>query len=154
MHPWTRPLHPWQIVHVDFAGRLEGKMYFLVIDSHSKWGEVREMTSTTTLKTIEVLRELFSSFGLPEQLVSDNGLQFTSEEFVKFIQSNKIRHISVSSFNGLVERFVRSFKEAMKASRNDGLSVRHRLANFLLCYRPQVASCKSLHARHSGVTLM
>ena len=48
-------------------------MFFLVIDSHSKWGEVREMSSTTTLKTIEVLRELFSSVGLPEQLVSDNG---------------------------------------------------------------------------------
>ena len=137
MHPWTWPLRPWQRVHIDFAGPFEGKM-FLVIHSHSKWGEVREMSSTTTLKTIEVLRELFSSFGLPEQLVSDNGPQFTSEQFVKFIQSNKIRHIRCSPYhpssNGFVERFVRSFKEAMKASRNDGLSLRHSLANFLLCY--------------------
>ena len=84
-------------------------MFFLVIDSHSKWGEVREMSSTTTLKTVEVLRELFSSFGLPEQLVSDNGPQVTSEEFVKFIQSNKIRHNTLFSVSSFFKRFSRKF---------------------------------------------
>ena len=40
-----------------------------------------EINSTATFKTTEVLNGLFSSYGLPEQLVSDNGPQFSSEEF-------------------------------------------------------------------------
>ena len=33
---------------------------------------------TTAEKTIEILRSLFSRFGLPNQIVSDNGPQFIS----------------------------------------------------------------------------
>jgi len=36
------------------------------------------MSTTTFEETIEVFRSLFTHRGLPEQLVSDNGLQFTS----------------------------------------------------------------------------
>ncbi len=114
-------------------------MYFLIIDAHSKWGEVFQMTQTIATKTVEVLRQLFSSYGLPEQVVSDNGPQFVSEEFHQFMQGNGICHIRCAPYhpasNGLVERFVRTFKEAMKAGKNDGLSLSHRLANFLLSYR-------------------
>ena len=125
--------------YIDFAGPFLGKMYFLVIDAHSKWGEVFQMTQTTTTKTVELLRQLFASYGLPEQVVSDNGPQFVSEEFRQFMRGNGIRHIRCAPYhpasNGLVERFVRTFKEAMKAGKNDGLPLSHRLSNFLLTYR-------------------
>ena len=67
MHPWTWPTKPWQRVHIDFAGPLQDKMYFLVIDAHSKWPEVFEMSKTTTNKTITVLRHLFAKYGIPQQ---------------------------------------------------------------------------------------
>ncbi len=139
LHPWVWPMRPWQRIHIDFAGPFLGKMYFLVIDAHSKWGEVFQMNHTTTTKTIDILRQLFSSYGLPEQVVSDNGPQFASAEFQQFMQGNGIRHIRCAPYhpasNGLVERFVRTFKESMSAGKNDGLSLTHRLANFLLTYR-------------------
>ena len=50
LHPWIWPTRPWQRVHIDFAGPFLGKMYFLVIDAHSKWGEVFPMSQTTTMK--------------------------------------------------------------------------------------------------------
>ena len=129
LHPWVWPSRPWQRIHVDFAGPFFNKMFFLVIDAHSKWGEVFQMAQTTATKTIEVLRQLFSSYGLPEQIVSDNGPQFVSEEFRQFMQSNGIRHIRCAPYhpasNGLAERFVRTFKEAMKAGKRDVLSLSH-----------------------------
>ena len=81
LHPWIWPSRPWQRVHVDFAGPFLGSTYLIAVDAHSKWPEVQEMKSTTAAKTIEVLRHLFARFGLPEQLVSDNGPQFVAEEF-------------------------------------------------------------------------
>ena len=139
MHPWTWPAKPWQRVHIDFAGPFCQKMYLLAVDAHSKWPEVFEMTQTTTAKTIAVLRHLFASYGLPEQVVSDNGPQFTSSDFASFLQANGVKHIRCAPYhpssNGIAERFVRTFKEAMRASGSDGRTPQHRLENFLLTYR-------------------
>ena len=114
-------------------------MFLLVVDTHSKWTEVFEMNQTTSTKTIQALRQLFSSYGLPEQVVSDNGPQFVSSEFHNFLLNNGIWHIRSSPYhpasNGLVERFIRTFKEAMKASKHDGLTLSQRIANFLVMYR-------------------
>ena len=64
MQPWTWPDRPRQRVHVDFAGPSFGKMFLM--DTHSKWPEVYEMTSTTARKTIEILHHIFAFYGLPE----------------------------------------------------------------------------------------
>ena len=47
-------------------------------------------------KTIEVLRCLFSQFGIPHQLVSYNCPQFLFEEYKQFCEQNGIEHIFVS----------------------------------------------------------
>ena len=139
LHPWIWPSRPWQRVHVDFAGPFLGSTYLIAVDAHSKWPEVQEMKSTMAAKTIEVLRHLFARFGLPEQLVSDNGPQFVAEEFAEFLKQNGVKHVKCAPYhpssNGLAERFVRTFKEAMKAGARDGLPLAHRLENFLLMYR-------------------
>ena len=120
LHPWLWPSKPWQRVHIDFAGPFQNKMYLIVIDAHSKWPEVVEMTTTTSHKTITELQRLFSTYGIPTQLVSDNGPQFTSEEFTSFMKRNGIKHIRSAPYhpstNGTAERFVQTFKKAMKAS--------------------------------------
>jgi len=87
----------------------------LVVDAHSKWCEVFHMTQTTATKTVEILCQLLSSYGLPEQVVFDNGSQFVSDDFHQFMQGNGIQHIRST---WVVEQFVRTFKEV---GRNDGL---------------------------------
>ena len=124
LHPWLWPTKPWMCVHVDFAGPFQGKMYFIVVDAHSKWPEVIPMSTTTTSnQTIAVLRQLFAAHGLPQQLVSDNGPQFISEEFATFHKMNGIKHICCSPYhpssNGQAEHFVQTFKRAMTVS-DDG----------------------------------
>ncbi len=77
--PWQWPTRPWSRVHIDFAGPVKNNMYSLVlIDSHSKWINVQVMSSISATATIQRLRHIFSQFGLPEQIISDNGPTFTS----------------------------------------------------------------------------
>ena len=85
LHPWSWPSHPWQHLHIDFAGPFLDKSFLIVIDAYSKWAEVIAMSQTTTEHTIKALRHLFSIHGLPEQIVSDNGPQFTSSTFAEFL---------------------------------------------------------------------
>ena len=149
LHPWVWPTEPWKRIHVDFAGPFQGKMFFLVIDAHSKWPEIFRMSLTTVEETIVVLRRIFASFGLPDQLVSDNGPQFAAREFADFVSANDIRHILTAPYhpasNGAIERFVQTFKQAMKAGEGNGLSVQHRLQSFLMSYRstPHATTGKS-----------
>ena len=114
LHPWTWPKHPWERLHIDFAGPFMNKSFLVLVDAHSKWPEVVEMNTTTTEATIRVLRRLFSSYGLPKQIISDNGPQFTSVEFQTFMKENGIKHIRSSPYhpasNGQVERFIQTFK--------------------------------------------
>ena len=84
LHPWLWPTKPWQRVHVDFAGPFMGRMFMVVVDARAKWPEVIPMSSTTSSNTIDELCRLFAAYGLPRQLVSDNGPQFTSDEFATF----------------------------------------------------------------------
>ena len=139
LHPWTWPTKPWQRIHIDFAGPFLGKSFLVVVDAHSKWPEIFDMSTTSATQTIATLRQLFSAYGLPEQVVSDNGPQFISEEFADFMKKNGIKHIRCAPYhpasNGAVERFIQTFKQAMKASEHNGQSVTHRIANFLLSYR-------------------
>ena len=97
------------------------------------------MNQTTSLKTVAVLRQTFATYGLPEQVVTDNGPQFTSAEFSTFLKSQGVKHIRSAPYhpasNGLAERFVQSLKHALKASKEDERSVDHRLQDYLLTYR-------------------
>lgn len=88
LHPWLWPARPWQRVHIDFAGPFMNRTFLIVIDAHSKWPEVIEMKSTTAQRTIGELRKLFAAYGLPEQVVSDNGPQFVSDDFTTFMKMN------------------------------------------------------------------
>ena len=90
LHRWEYPSLPWQRLHIDFAGPVQGKMLMVVIDAHSKWPEIFVMENTTAEETISTLRSLFARMGLPDQIVSDNGPQFTSETFRKFATTNGI----------------------------------------------------------------
>ena len=102
-------------------------MSLVAVDSFSKWPEVRVMTSISISVTLDVLRERFCIHAIPEQLVTDNGSQFTPDPFKEFTQLNGIRHIKSlpyhSASNELAECFVQSVKQSLKTSLNVGRSL-------------------------------
>lgn len=157
LHPWIWPCKSWVRVHLDFAGPFLGRSFLIAVDAYSKWPEIVEMSSTSAAQTITVLHQIFVTHGIPEQLVSDNGPQFTSSEFAEFCKANGVKHIRVSPYhpasNGVAERMVQTFKQSMKKTAKDGASLQQRLSNFLLTYRTtsqattNVAPCELLMGR-------
>ena len=127
--PWEWATAPWQRIHINYAGPFQNSMFSVVVDAHSKWPEVIPASSTTSS----------SRFGIPEQIVSDNGAQFVSEEFQAFIKSNGIRYITSAPYhpasNGLAERAVQTFKHALRSMHQSSKPVKEKLAKFLIAYR-------------------
>ncbi|XP_054283131.1 uncharacterized protein K02A2.6-like [Macrosteles quadrilineatus] len=114
---WPKESEPWSRIHLDFAGPFYGQMFLLVIDAFSKWPEIVPMSSITTERTVEALKNLLCKYGIPRTIVSDNGTSFTSQGFKDFCLRNNIKHITTPvahpSSNGQVEKNVDTFKRAM-----------------------------------------
>ncbi|GFR69981.1 polyprotein [Elysia marginata] len=139
LHPWQFPEKPWQRIHIDYAGPFLNQMFLVIVDAHRKWVEIIPTTMSTMSTTVNILGTIFARFGIPEQVVSDNSPQFTSEEFKTFMYTNNIRHVRSAPYhpatNGIAERMVQSFKNAMKAAKHDKGTIHLKLARFLLAYR-------------------
>ncbi|XP_055348004.1 uncharacterized protein K02A2.6-like [Paramacrobiotus metropolitanus] len=114
---WPVPVGPWRRLHVDFAGPFHGTMLFVVVDGMSKWPEVVSMRHATTDAVIEALLDMFSHYGPCTEIVSDNGTQFTSEQFSEFCQQYGIRHFRTPpghpQSNGQAERYVQTVKDGV-----------------------------------------
>ena len=125
---------------MDFAGPYHDKMWLIVVDAYSKWIEVVDMRKcTSTAATIKELRMIFSRFGLPRVLVSDNGSNLVSAEMKEFLESNGIRHVPVPTYspasNGLAENGVRNFKVSMDKACREEKDIHLNLARWLLQQR-------------------
>ena len=92
LHPQEYPQRPWSKVHIDHAGHT----FLIVNDAYSKWIEAFVVPSTSTEATIKLLHCLSATHGIPEHLVSDNGLGFTSQQFAEFLATNGIKHSRTS----------------------------------------------------------
>ncbi|KFD45693.1 hypothetical protein M514_13433 [Trichuris suis] len=95
---WNWSPRPWSRIHIDFAGPFQGKIYLLVVDSHSKWLEAEPVSSTDSRQVIYCLARLLATHGLPDVLVSDNGPSFESKHFRTFCSANKIEFLRIAPY--------------------------------------------------------
>nr|CAD2155561.1 unnamed protein product [Meloidogyne enterolobii] len=136
LRPWPNTNRNWERVHIDFAGPCkDGKVYFIVIDAHSKWPEVFENMTTSAKDVIKCFEWLGTHYGYPETIVSDNGSPFRSNEFKVYCQNKGISQVFSAPYhpqsNGQVERFVDYFKRMMTKNSNK----KNWLSEVLLFYR-------------------
>ncbi|XP_059047376.1 uncharacterized protein K02A2.6-like [Achroia grisella] len=137
MWPW--PNKPWSRLHLDFMGPMLGQTYLVVVDATSKWMEIIRVSSTAATGVIDKVSELFSRFGLPKQIVTDNGPPFTSSEFKNFTSSQGIEHIFTAPYhpasNGLAENAVKTLKKVIKKAVVEKQNINKALWTYLLYYR-------------------
>lgn len=107
-------------LHMDWAYISEVDMNVLIIvDSFSGWIEAFPARNRESKTVIESLRTVFTRFGVPEVLVSDNGKEFKSNELNHWLQLNGIRKMESPVYspwsNGTAERAVQTVKNGLKA---------------------------------------
>ncbi|CAK5075920.1 unnamed protein product [Meloidogyne enterolobii] len=117
-YEWPESKTCFERIHIDLAGPFLGKNFLVVIDSYSRFPWVFEIKNTNSAAVIKKLRGIFATFGPPNTLVSDNGRQLVSFEFDSFLEEYGIKHLRSPAYhppsNGLVERFIQTFKNGIK----------------------------------------
>ncbi|XP_037568045.1 uncharacterized protein K02A2.6-like [Dermacentor silvarum] len=114
------PERPWQVVGTDLFHH-EGRNYIVAVDYYSRFFELEELCGTQT-KLVQFLSNLFARYGIPDILRSDNGPQYSSLEFLQFMSSWGVRHVTSSPHyaqsNGEAERAVQTAKNIIRKSAN------------------------------------
>ena len=122
MSPET-PSRPWQPVAADLF-EFEGKTYLVTSDYYSDFFELDHLRSPSSVCAIRKLMAHFARHGIPEQLVTDNGSQFMSQDFLKFLRDLDIKHLTSSPHhsqgNGKAESAVKEAKKILRRSRASG----------------------------------
>ena len=117
--PTPLPDYPWQVIGSDLC-ELKGEHYLVAVDYFSRYPEVIKLTTTTSAAVISALKSLFSRYGIPEVVRSDNGPQFASQEFASFAETYGFQLITSSprypQSNGQAERTVQTVKRLLTKS--------------------------------------
>ncbi|UYV61713.1 K02A2.6-like [Cordylochernes scorpioides] len=124
------PEFPWEKIAVDFM-EVSGTSSILVVDYHSKFVEIRKLSSKRETETIMQLKTIFRTHGIPRTLVSYNGPPFNSTGFKNFAQKYEFKHQTSSPkyprSNGQVERTIQTIKgliiKAVKSGRDPNLAL-------------------------------
>jgi len=125
VEPIPIPEKAYSHVHVDIVGPLpsskEGHVYLLtMIDRTTRWPEVVPLKSMSA----EVVADKFvdtwiARFGVPSVVTTDRGTQFTGSIWSCLCRTLGIKHVTTTAYhpqaNGMVERFHRQLKEALRA---------------------------------------
>ena len=90
LHPWEYPKVRGLGSTIDFASPFMDHLFLDVVDATTKWPEIVITKTATAEWTVSALRSIFARFGVPCQIVSDNGFQFCSEELSDFTKKNKV----------------------------------------------------------------
>lgn len=139
---WNATSHFFERIHLDF-GQLGSAKMLIIVDTYSRWIDIKLMTQTTCTKLIEVLSNIFSYFGLPHTIVADNGPPFNSKEFKGFCANRKIEYKNSPPYhpqsNGWAECAVRTVKVSLKKMMTDtktkSLTLQQKIDKFLFKYR-------------------
>lgn len=126
------PEVPFMKIAADIA-EFAGRDYLVIVDYYSRWIEVCQLYRKTSSAIISKFKEIFSRFGIPRQLVSDN-MPFGSFEMRSFASEWGFSITTSSPHypkgNGLAEKAVGIVKDMLAKSKVSGKDFELFLLNY------------------------
>ena len=145
LQSFDMPEKRFQHIHVDLVGPLPpsaGHNHLLTcVDRYTRWPEAIPLSDTSAISVASAfLHHWVARFGVPATVTSDRGPQFTSELWRQLSSTVGYTLSPTTAYhpqaNGMVERFHRTLKAALKARCDDvGDKWHHQLPWILLGLR-------------------
>lgn len=91
--PPTQPTpseYPFQCICLDYF-HYKGHSYLVIVDRYTNWPIV-EKAKEGSRGLVDVLRRTFATYGIPDELASDGGPEFTAHDTTKFLQDWRVHH--------------------------------------------------------------
>ena len=138
------PTFPWTKLATDIF-HFEGDFYLLLVDYTSRYPIICKLTSMAAQHVIGHLKVIFSEYGWPNTIVSDNGPCYLAEAFTKTMQEYRVNHITSSPHypqsDGLAEKFVQTVKSLFYKASKEGSDLYKAL--MIYCNTPLTSNLQS-----------
>ena len=117
------PHIPWYTLSTDLF-TLDGETYLLIADYMSKFPVIEKLgNNLSSQRVADFTSKIISQFGVPHQIISDNGPQFIGSAYQSMLKQYGIIHTTSSPHHaqshGFIERMVRTCKSLLKKSPRD-----------------------------------
>ena len=117
------PLHPWTKLATDLF-HFEGASYLLIVDYTSRFLAVCKLSSMTGQHVANHCKLIFSEYGRPETLHSDNGPCYTVDAFTSVLNAYHVNHITSSPHypqsNELAAKYVQIMRSLFYKAKEEG----------------------------------
>ena len=115
------PTVPFEAIAADYC-KAGGYNYLITVDRFSNRPDVRRITQNShnsgSLGLVKVMKRIFATFGVPEELSSDGGPEFAAKETGDFLTRWGVRHRISSAYhpmsNGRAEVTVKAMKRLLR----------------------------------------
>ena len=122
LQPHKVPDRPWEKIGAHLF-EWNGKDHLIIVDYFSRYPEVAELTSTKAKAVIRKFKSIFSYHRKPAEVFSDNGPQFSAQEYKDFAREYNFRFETSSpkypQSNGLAERTIQTVKHVLEKAERD-----------------------------------
>ena len=117
------PTHPWQFVVSD-CFEINGRHYVVLVDIYSDFIELSQLPDLNSNALNKAIKPVFATHDAPATLITDNGTNFISSEFRRFLKAWDVNHITSSlhhhQSNGQMEAAVKLVKGIIKKTTKVG----------------------------------
>ena len=122
MIPSQLPSKPWEKVATALF-TWDKSEYLITVDYHPWFFEVAKLPDTKSNTVSAHSKSAFAYHGIPCEVISDNGTQYSSKEFESFTKHWEFKHTTTSPLfpqgNGLVEKSVQTVKYLLTKAKQD-----------------------------------
>ena len=117
------PVHPWSKLSTDIF-HFEGASNLLILDYTRRFLVVHKFFFNASLHVANQCKLVFSEYGWPDTLISDNGPCYIPQTFNCVMQAFSVNHIISSPYypwsNGLAEKNVQIVKCSLNKAKEEG----------------------------------
>ena len=111
------PTRPWEKLGSDIF-EFKGRKYLMIVDYYSRFPVIRLLSDISAATICNNFTSVFAEYGLPSEIVTDFGSQYTSDKFKDICNQNGIiLHLSSPyhhQTNSVAERSIGTYKCMLK----------------------------------------